>query len=248
MGEPIRDDTRQTNTPTSTCNYGSVLSRSTRSGLSRLNELVKLLRIPIGIKKRLRTNRRCSKHKLALVSAARKSRKLTPSVTGRNAREAECLLEGNALLQYLTDTAGRRGNPSHLTPAPLKRRQLIGAAMRLTREAANGKVLAPDIPAVNTQVGVSGTEEHMHVMRDYQVDLHMKLVESEENRAHMSAFINFENEAEGWDTLEEYDPSYQETPTPQGSGVTSQHTKDPRARNMLYPPRHTRRGVRHERR
>jgi hypothetical protein len=38
--------------------------------------------------------------------------------------------------------------------------------MHLTQEVANGKVLAPDIPAVNTQVGVSGTEEHMNVMRD----------------------------------------------------------------------------------
>jgi hypothetical protein len=108
--------------------------------------------------------------------------------------------------------------------------------MHLTREAANGKVLAPDIPAVNIQVGVSGTEKHMHVMRDYQVDLHMKLVESEENRAHMSASINFKNEAEGWDNLEEYDPSYQETPTPQGSGVTSQRTKDPRGPATCYIP------------
>jgi hypothetical protein len=99
------------------------------------------------------------------------------------------------LLQYLTDTAGRDGIVSRLIPAPLKRRQLIGAVMRLKLEVENGKVLAPDIPAVNTQVGVSGTEEHMNVMRDYQVGLHSKLVQSEENRAHMSAYINFEQEA-----------------------------------------------------
>jgi hypothetical protein len=68
--------------------------------------------------------------------------------------------------------------------------------MHQTQEAANGKVLAPDIPAVNTQVGVSGTEEHMNVMRDYQVGLHIKLVESEENRAHMSALINFKKRSQ----------------------------------------------------
>jgi hypothetical protein len=114
------------------------------------------------------------------------------------------------LLQYLTETAGRDGIVSRLIPAPLKRRQLIGAVMRLKLEVESGKVLAPDIPAVNTQVGVSGTEEHMNVMRDYQVGLHSKLVQSEENRAHMSAFINFEQEAEGAEYLEEYDPSYLE--------------------------------------
>ena len=118
MSEPIREETGQNNTTTYPCNYGSVLSRSTRSGLSRLIELAKLLRIPVVDKKRLRINRRCSKHKLALVSAVRKSRKLTPSVTGRKTREAECLLEGNALLQYLTDAAGARDDPAHLTPAP----------------------------------------------------------------------------------------------------------------------------------
>jgi hypothetical protein len=120
------------------------------------------------------------------------------------------LREGNKLLHYLTNTAGREvKNLSRLIPAPLKRRQLIGAVMRLKLEVQSGKVLAPDIPAVNTQVGVSGTEEHMNVMRDYQVGLHSKLVESEENRAHMSAFINFEQEAEGEEDLGEYDPSYQ---------------------------------------
>jgi hypothetical protein len=99
--------------------------------------------------------------------------------------------------------------------------------MRLTQEVKNGKVLAPDIPAVNTQVGVSGTEEHMYVMRDYQVGLHSKLVESEENRAHRSAYINYENEAEGWDNLEGYDPSYQEEATPPRSDSASPQPRDP---------------------
>ena len=61
------------------------------------------------------------------------------------------LREGNKLLHYLTNTAGREvKNLSRLIPAPLKRRQPLGAVMRLRLEVQSGKVLAPDIPAVNT--------------------------------------------------------------------------------------------------
>jgi hypothetical protein len=40
-------------------------------------------------------------------------------------------------------------------------------------------------------------DEHLNLVRDYQVDLHNKLVNSEENRAHMSTYINFEEDALG---------------------------------------------------
>ena len=195
MREPIRDETGHVITPPPPCNYGSVMSCSTRTAFDRLGDLVKLIRITARTKNRRRINRRCGKHKLASISATRASRKLTPTKVSDKVITNTRLCEGNMLLQYLTDTAGRDGIVSRLIPAPLKRRQLIGAVMRLKLEVENGKVLAPDIPAVNTQVGVSGTEEHMNVMRDYQVGLHSKLVQSEENRAHMSAYINFEQEA-----------------------------------------------------
>jgi len=210
MGEPINDETGQVNTSQSPCNYGSVMSSAARNVYSRLVDLAKLLRIPASVKKGIRINRRCGKHKLASISATRADRKAMPKSPKGETLKTSLLREGNKLLHYLTNTAGREvKNLSRLIPAPLKRRQPLGAVMRLRLEVQSGKVLAPDIPAVNTQVGVSGTEEHMNVMRDYQVGLHSKLVESEENRAHMSAFINFEQEAEGEEDLGEYDPSYQ---------------------------------------
>jgi hypothetical protein len=203
---------------------------------------VTLLRIPTGVKKRARINRRCGKHKLASIRATRGNRYLTPKLPRGDTRKNILLREGNKLLNYLTNTAGREVvNLSRLIPAPLKRRQLIGAAMRLRQEVESGKVLAPDIPTVNTQVGVSGTEEHMNVMRDYQVDLHSKLGESEENRAHMSAYINFEHEAEGGEDLGEYDPSYQ-TPDIAFNKALKENTKlsdrqDPRGHRGPGGPR-----------
>ena len=82
--------------------------------------------------------------------------------------------------------------------------------MRLKQKVARRKVLTPGIPTVNTQVGVPGTEEHMNVMRDYQVGLHSKLVQSEENRAHMGVLISFKQESGVVESLDEYDPSYLE--------------------------------------
>ena len=44
-------------------------------------------------------------------------------------------------------------------------------------------------------------DEHLNLVRDYQVELHTKLVDSEENRAHMSSYINFEEDAPGDDEI-----------------------------------------------
>ena len=195
MREPIRDDTGQINTSCPPCNYSSSKSYPTGRAFDRLSDLVKLIRIPTRTKNRRRLKRRCGKQKLALISANRSSRTLTPPKVNGKAITITRLYEENLLLRYLTDPAGRDVTISRLIPAPLKSRQLTGAVVRLKLEVENGKVLAPDIPAVKTQVGVSGKDEHMNVMRDYQVELYSKPVPSEENRAHMSTLTNFEQEA-----------------------------------------------------
>jgi hypothetical protein len=239
MGEPIRDDTGQINTSCPPCNYSSRMSNPTWKAFDRLSDLVKLIRIPTRTKNRRRLKRRCGKQKLALISADRASRKLTPPKVDGKAITITRLCEGNLLLRYLTDPAGRDVTVSRLIPAPLKRRQLIGAVMRLKLEVENGKVLAPDIPAVHTQVGVSSEDEHMNVMRDYQVELHSKLVQSEENRAHMSTLINFEQEADGMEGLEEYDPSYlepHECPTHNPASTRPGHEGPTVSSSCYIPP------------
>jgi hypothetical protein len=52
-------------------------------------------------------------------------------------------------------------------------------------------------------------DEHLNLVRDYSVDLHTKLVGPEENRAHMSTYINFQEDALGdSEILGEQDPDY----------------------------------------
>jgi hypothetical protein len=50
--------------------------------------------------------------------------------------------------------------------------------------------------------------EHLNLMTCYDVELHTKLMQAEENRAHMRSYINFEREAEGDDDLGEHEPAY----------------------------------------
>jgi hypothetical protein len=119
MREPIRDDTGQDNTSPPPCNYGSVASGPTRTAFDRLSDLVKLIRIPTRTKNRRGLKRRCGQHKLAQLSAAKSSRRVTPTKVDGKAIAISRLREGNMLFQYLTDTAGRDGIVSRLSPAPL---------------------------------------------------------------------------------------------------------------------------------
>ena len=74
--------------------------------------------------------------------------------------------------------------------------------------------LALEVPIDTSTIGTyhngeTMTDEHLNLVRDYPVTLHNKLVESEENRSHMSSYINFEEDAQGDDgILGEQDHDY----------------------------------------
>jgi hypothetical protein len=78
--------------------------------------------------------------------------------------------------------------------------------MCLEKEVANGMALALEVPvdvssAMTDHNGEPVPDEHLNLVRDYQVELHNKLVESEENRAHMTSYIHFEEDALGDDEI-----------------------------------------------
>jgi hypothetical protein len=199
---------------------------SPRKLLNEFFALVRDVRTRAGrAKKSLKILRHMGKHRLAAVRAARKegqgegqSRRL--GVANQSALSQKIRL-GLTLYRLLTDSAGKDvegfGKPLvsyHLTPILCKRRQLIGAARRLEVEVAQGMALALEIPVDmsdkgTNQKGKIGPDEHLNLVRDYPVELHTKLVESKENRAHMSAYIHFEEDALGDDeVLGEKDMDY----------------------------------------
>jgi hypothetical protein len=121
--------------------------------------------------------------------------------------------KGKQLYRLLTDVAGRDvlgfGTPivsSRLIPVPFTHRHLIAAAMCLEREVANGMALALEVPvdvsnAMTDHNGEPMPDEHLNLVRDYQVELHSKLVESEDDRTHMTSYIHFEEDALGDDEI-----------------------------------------------
>ena len=158
------------------------------------------------------------KHRLAAVRAARLkgvvARQRRPRAVASSKTLSQKVRRGLQQYRLLTDTAGRdvEGSKqpivnSHLTPSLCKRRQLIGAVRRLELEVAQGKALALEVPIdmsgfATNHNGKPKLDEHLNLVRDYQVDLHnKKLVNSEENRAHMSTYINFEEDALGDDGI-----------------------------------------------
>ena len=157
------------------------------------------------------------KHRLAAVRAARSegvvARQRRPRAVASSKTLSQKVRRGLQQYRLLTDTAGRdvEGSKqpivnSHLTPSLCKRRPLIGAVRRLELEVAQGKALVLEVPIdmsgfATNHNGKPKLDEHLNLVRDYQVDLHNKLVNSEENRAHMSTYINFEEDALGDDGI-----------------------------------------------
>ena len=201
-------------------------------------KLVEFLRMADELRERQKGQRkptrvRCgrSKRKLAL----REARKEKPPTTNKGEGPPtlrSILRKGKRLYEELTDPAGRDvlGNPvvsSRLTPMPFTKRTMIGAAMCLRRELSEGKVLPQECPERRMAAGEEPTgsepedvrnpeqesrNEQLNLMTCYNVELHTKLTKSDENRTHMSSYINFEQDAEGDDDLGEhiidYDTDY----------------------------------------
>ena len=191
---------------------------------SPLHLLEELLTIVRDVRTRTKMVRKSPKllkykgrRKLAAVRAARTER---VSIGCKGKREVaspptsrSTLHKGRSLYRLLTDTAGRDvegfGKPivtSRLIPISFKRRELIGAVMQLQNEVANGMALALEVPVdksttVTDHNGEPVSDEHLNLVRDYQVGLHTKLVEPEENRTHMSTYIHFEEDAPGDDEI-----------------------------------------------
>jgi hypothetical protein len=79
-------------------------------------------------------------------------------------------------------------------------------------------------------------------MTCYDVEMHTKLMQAEENRAHMKSYIHFEQEAEGDDDLGEFEPQYDidELPSGPSQGSVPPQVSDPRGiqstETMYIPP------------
>ena len=216
MGEPINGDIGQ---PTDvTGNSDNYTNPSPRKLFEDFLLLVRDVRARSG-KSRRKTKflRSMGKHRLAAVREARLVRKVEGQRGRAGVANPSILRQkvqlGLTLHRLLTDTSGRAYTghnipvvSSHLTPNPCKRRQLIGAAWRLQQEVAQGKALALEVLFTKEP---TESDEHLNLVRDYQVDLHTKLMKPEENRAHMTSYIHFEEDALGDDgILGEQDTDY----------------------------------------
>ena len=210
--EPINENIRHSTDVTGTSDKNTdPLSRRVYEDFIALVRDVRA--ITENARKKPKLIRHMGKHRLAAVRAARAEGVVARQSRSREVASSRTLSHKvrRGLQQYrlLTDTAGRDVEGferpivnSHLTPSLCKRRQLIGAAKRLELEVAQGKALALEIPIdmsgfATNHNGKPELDEHLNLVRDYQVDLHNKLVNSEENRAHMSTYINFEEDALG---------------------------------------------------
>jgi hypothetical protein len=199
------------------------------------------------------------KKKLAAIRASR-NRSIS---TGRKLQEGvenplafrSTLRKGCHLYCLLTDKAERDvygfGKPvvsSHLIPIPFKRRHLLRAAKFLEKEVANGMALALEVPIDMSTIGTyhngeTITDEHLNLVRDHPVNLHTKLVESEENKSHMSSYINFEEDAQGDDEIlgeqdydyftDEIDASFAQE---HSSGAESERSQNSKAPMLVSKP------------
>ena len=165
------------------------------------------------------------------------------------------LREGKLLYNRLTipereSVSGDAVVSSRPSPLPFTKRSMIGAALALQRELKEGKVLPMECsggastenegPANPKQTGgehpVHETvDEPLNLMTCYDVELHSKLMETEDNRAHMRSYINFELDAEGDDDLGEHEPMYDTTELP-GDPPTDRGTPVPSTETMYIPP------------
>ena len=209
MREPINGDTGQTTDLTGNSdNYTDPSPRMILEEFFTIVRDVKTLTRKLG-KNKSKAIRSMGRHRLAAVRGAREEKR----VEGQRARGRVMtsptlrhkILHGLSLYRLLTDTSVRQVDGyytpivrSHLTPIPCKRRQLIGAARRLQQDVAQGMALALEVPLATNR---TEPDEHLNLVRDYQVELHHKLVEPEENRAHMTSYINFEEDALGDDEI-----------------------------------------------
>ena len=73
-------------------------------------------------------------------------------------------------------------------------------------------------------------------MTCYNVDVHTKLMEAEENRTHMRSYIHFERDAEGDSNLGEYEPLYDTDELPGGPGPQGGRPMVPSTETMYIPP------------
>ena len=162
----------------------------------------------------------------------------------------QILRKGRRMYETLTNPAGRDvlGKlvvSSRLSPLPFTRRSMIGATMCLERELKEGKVLPSECPVSvspgnderhssesieGERPGYEDQAEHLNLMTCYDVEMHTKLMQTEENRAHMRSYINFEQEAEGDDDLGEHEPQYDTNELPSGSpnGIVPPKEGEPR--------------------
>jgi hypothetical protein len=205
MGEPINGDTGQTTDLTGNSdNYTDPSPRMILEEFFTIVRDVKTLTRKLG-KNKSKAIRSMGRHRLAAVRGAREEKRVEGQRERRRVMTSPTLrhkiLHGLSLYRLLTDTSVRQVDGyhtpivrSHLTPIPCKRRQLIGAATRLKLDVAQGMALALEVPLATNH---TEPDEHLNLVRDYQVELHTKLVEPEENRAHMTSYINFEEDALG---------------------------------------------------
>ena len=97
------------------------------------------------------------------------------------------------------------GAHTHLTPPPVSGAPEIGGALC--------PEVSTDSPGGN-HGGKSDKDKHPFLIRDYQVDWHTKLMESE-GTTHMGDLINYEQDAAGDDVVsQEYTPEYFEGQSP----------------------------------
>jgi hypothetical protein len=73
-------------------------------------------------------------------------------------------------------------------------------------------------------------------MTCYDVEMHTKLMQAEENRAHMRSYIHFEREAEGDDDLGEHEPLYDTDELPSGPKYTGGAPVLESTETMYIPP------------
>jgi hypothetical protein len=214
MRELIREETRQTTSLPENSNKNT--HPCPRKTLEEFLYLVRDVKAKAERRKESKFSRNKGRRKLAAVRSTRRR-------DGTNRQDQEgvaipltfraALRKGKQLYRLLTDVAGRDvlgfGTPivsSRLIPVPFTHRHLIAAAMCLEKEVANGMALALEVPvdvssAMTDHNGEPVPDEHLNLVRDYQVELHSKLVESEENRNHMTSYIHFEEDALGDDEI-----------------------------------------------
>ena len=251
--EPIRANMGHTSLSGNSDNYTPPIAG--RLTLTQFLDLARELRTRAqGQREKVKLQRFRSKSRLAQVRAGREG--------PRTSREGEgpptlrkILRKGRQMYETLTNPAGRDVHgksvvSSRLIPVAFTRRSMIGAAMCLERELNEGKVLPSECP----WIGSSGDErdtsapmdadpteqaqqaEHLNLITGYNVELHSKLMQAEENRAHMRSYINFEHEAEGDDDLGEHDPAYDTTELPSGPNCTGSAPVLESTETMYIPP------------